>query len=211
MTLPVKDVNLSTSNATRPEQFESLLKAANPDSLEQSEKVSKREQNLYKADRPRLYGQATDDRQYEIKGIQRGDTQLKATIKASADVAEGNLPFELSTIDLYSSRSRVWFGKLYAPTCSGPQEDADQRGRGQDPEAWWKTGKPKARRDQTAGERAHQGGKGRGPAAVKERGYVLMRSWPIWRPSASPEKQTNKLVGIPGGRLQENSTNRYRC
>ncbi|MCP4666286.1 MAG: DNA primase, partial [Deltaproteobacteria bacterium] len=52
-------------------------------------------------------------RQYEIKGIHRGDTQLKITLKASKNV-EANLPFELSTIDLYSSRSRMWFSKLCA-------------------------------------------------------------------------------------------------
>jgi DNA primase catalytic core len=109
--LPVNDVNVYFKRHT-PEQFESLLKEANPQSLEQSEKVSKREQSLYeKTDHGFMVGYG--DRQYEIKGIQRGDTQLKATIKASADVA-GNLPFELSTIDLYSSRSRVWFGKLCA-------------------------------------------------------------------------------------------------
>ena len=60
-------------------------------------------------------------RQYEIKGIQRGDTQLKVTVKASADVA-GNLPFELSTIDLYSSRSRIWFAKLCADLFGAAEE-----------------------------------------------------------------------------------------
>jgi hypothetical protein len=119
VTLPVKDVNIYFKRHT-PEQFEALLKAANPDSLEQSEKVSKRDQSLYKqTDHGFIVGYG--DRQYEIKGIQRGDTQLKATIKASADVA-GNLPFELSTIDLYSSRSRVWFGKLCAALFGAAQE-----------------------------------------------------------------------------------------
>jgi DNA primase catalytic core len=119
VTLPVKDVNIYFKRHT-PEQFESLLKAANPDSLEQSEKVSKREQNLYKpTDHGFMVGYG--DRQYEIKGIQRCDTQLKATIKASADVSS-NLPFELSTIDLYSSRSRVWFGKLCADLFGAAEE-----------------------------------------------------------------------------------------
>jgi hypothetical protein len=115
----IKDVNIYFKRHT-PEQFEALLKAANPDSLEQSEKVSKRDQSLYKqTDHGFIVGYG--DRQYEIKGIQRGDTQLKATIKASADVA-GNLPFELSTIDLYSSRSRVWFGKLCAALFGAAEE-----------------------------------------------------------------------------------------
>jgi DNA primase catalytic core len=109
VTLPVKDVNVFFKRHT-PEEFEELLKKANPGSLEQSEKVRKREQILYKETEHGFmvgYG----ERQYEIKGIQRGDTQLKVTIKASKDI-QGNLPFELSTIDLYSSRSRVWFAKL---------------------------------------------------------------------------------------------------
>jgi DNA primase catalytic core len=119
VTLPVKDVNIYFKRHT-PEQFESLLKAADPESLEQSEKVSKREQSLYRQTGHGFmvgYG----GRQYEIKGIQRGDTQLKATIKASADVAR-NLPFELSTIDLYSSRSRVWFAKLCSDLFGAAQE-----------------------------------------------------------------------------------------
>jgi DNA primase len=67
--LPVKDVNVFFKRHT-PEQFEALLKAANPQSLEQSEKVSKREQSLYQQTEHGFvvgYG----ERQYEIKGIQR--------------------------------------------------------------------------------------------------------------------------------------------
>ena len=60
-------------------------------------------------------------RRYEIKGIQRGDTQLKAAIKALSDVS-GNTPFELSTIDLYSSRSRTWFAKLCADLFGAAEE-----------------------------------------------------------------------------------------
>jgi len=117
--LPDKDVNVFFKRHT-PEEFEALLKKANPQSLEQSDKVSKRRQSLYKETEHGFitgYG----DRQYEIKGIQRGDTQLKVTIKASADVA-ANLPFELSTIDLYSSRSRIWFAKLCADLFTAAQE-----------------------------------------------------------------------------------------
>lgn len=109
--LPVKDVNLYFNRHT-PEEFEALLKQANPRSLEQSDRINNRKQTLYKETNQGFmvgYG----DRQYQVKGIQRGDTQLKATIKASADV-EGNALFELTTIDLYSSRSRTWFGKLCA-------------------------------------------------------------------------------------------------
>ena len=59
-------------------------------------------------------------RQYQVKGIQRGDTQLKATIKVSEDI-EKNKPFELTTIDLYSSRSRHWFAKLCADLFQEPE------------------------------------------------------------------------------------------
>ncbi len=117
--LPVKDVNIYFKRHT-PEEFEALLKEANPKSLEQSDKVTKRSQSLYKETQHGFmvgYG----DRQYEIKGIQRGDTQLKVTIKASKDVT-GSLPFELSTIDLYSSRSRVWFSKLCADLFGASEE-----------------------------------------------------------------------------------------
>ena len=117
--LPVKDVNIYFKRHT-PEQFETLLKAANPQSIEQSEKVSKREQSLY-ADTDHGFIVGYGERQYEIKGIQRGDTQLKVTIKASADVA-GSMPFELSTIDLYSSRSRIWFAKLCADLFAASEE-----------------------------------------------------------------------------------------
>jgi DNA primase len=107
--LPVKDVNIFFKRNTA-EDFEGLLKEANPGALEHSDKVSKRAQSLYKKTAHGfVVGYA--DRQYEIKGIQRGETQLKATVKASKAV-KTSAAFELSTIDLYSSRSRVWFAKL---------------------------------------------------------------------------------------------------
>ncbi|MBA4394818.1 MAG: hypothetical protein C0407_14805, partial [Desulfobacca sp.] len=117
--LPVKDVNVYFNRHT-PEQFETLLKTANPKALEQSDKINNRKQSLYQETEQGFivgYG----DRQYQIKGIQRGDTQLKTTIKASADV-QGNLPFELTTIDLYSSRSRIWFAKLCADLFKASEE-----------------------------------------------------------------------------------------
>ena len=115
----MKDVNIFFKRHT-PEEFEKLLKEANPDSLEQSDNVSKRKQSLYKkTDLGFIVGYS--ERQYDIKGIQRGDTQLKVTIKASKEV-EGNLPFELSTIDLYSSRSRIWFAKLCADLFTASEE-----------------------------------------------------------------------------------------
>ena len=119
VTLPIKDVNLYFKRHT-PEQFESLLKQVNPRSLEQSVNVNNRKQTLYK-ETGHGFIVGFGERQYQIKGIQRGDTQLKATVKASADV-QGNLPFELTTIDLYSSRSRVWFAKLCADLFAAAEE-----------------------------------------------------------------------------------------
>ena len=52
-----------------------------------------------------------DARQYEVKAFARQGTQLKATIKASGDRAQG---FELHTLDLYSARSR----EAYAQACA---------------------------------------------------------------------------------------------
>jgi DNA primase catalytic core len=107
--LPDKDLNIYFQRHT-PEEFEKLLKSANPASIEQSEKLNKRQQTLYREEEHGFtvgYG----ERQYQVKGIQRGDTQLKATIKVAKDVSS-NQPFELTTIDLYSSRSRQWFAKL---------------------------------------------------------------------------------------------------
>ena len=86
------------------------------------------------------------ERQYEIKGIQRADTQLKVTIKASADVAK-NLPFELSTIDLYSSRSRHWFAKLCA-ALFGAKEALVKEDIGKDPSPGRKLQAPRKKKPQ---------------------------------------------------------------
>jgi DNA primase len=121
VSLPVKDVNIFFKRQT-PEELEALLKKANPQALEQSDKISKREQSLYQETEHGFivgYG----DRHYEIKGIQRTDTQLKATVKASKDSSiNSKLPFELSTIDLYSSRSRQWFAKVCADIFGASEE-----------------------------------------------------------------------------------------
>lgn len=52
-------------------------------------------------------------RRYEVKGIARQGTQLRVTVKASARNARDNR-FELSTLDLYSARSRQWFAEQVA-------------------------------------------------------------------------------------------------
>jgi DNA primase catalytic core len=116
--LPDKDINIYFNRHT-PEEFELLLKNANPESVEQSDSLNKRKQTLYKQEEHGFtVGYAK--RQYQVKGIQRGDTQLKATIKVSEDISNSK-PFELTTIDLYSSRSRHWFAKLCADLFAEPE------------------------------------------------------------------------------------------
>jgi len=117
--LPSKDVHLYFKRHT-PEEFENLLKKANPDSLEQSEKVKKRVQTFYK-DTEYGFVVGYGERFYEIKAIQRNDTQLKITIKASRDL-QSNAPFELTTIDLYSSRSRSWLAKACVEIFNASEE-----------------------------------------------------------------------------------------
>jgi len=118
VTLPDKDINIYFNRHT-PEEFEGLLKAANPESVEQSESLNKRKQTFYSREEHGFtVGYAK--RQYQVKGIQRGDTQLKATIKVSEEITSSK-PFELTTIDLYSSRSRQWFAKLCAGLFREPE------------------------------------------------------------------------------------------
>lgn len=110
ITLPDRDLTTYFDRHT-PEEFEKLIRETNPSSIEQSDKVQKRTRTLFEEQEHGFlvgYG----DRQYQIKGVQRGETQLKTTIKVSIDVNDTGLPFELTTIDLYSSRSRQWFARL---------------------------------------------------------------------------------------------------
>ena len=118
--LPDKDINIYFQRHT-PEEFEQLLKSANPQSLETSDKINKRQQSLYREEE-HGFTVGYVDRQYQIKGIQRGDTQLKTTIKASKDITDSTKNFELTTIDLYSSRSRQWFAKLCADLLEAAEE-----------------------------------------------------------------------------------------
>ena len=120
VSLPDKDINIYFNRHT-PEEFEQLLKAANPQSIEQSDSLNKRKQSLYLQEE-HGFTVGFSKRRYQVKGIQRGDTQLKATIKVSQDMStKDNTPFELTTIDLYSSRSRHWFAKLCADLFAEPE------------------------------------------------------------------------------------------
>jgi DNA primase catalytic core len=185
--LPDKDVNVFFKRHT-PEEFEQLLKSSNPRSLEQSAKVRKRVQSLYKQTEHGFivgYG----ERQYEIKGIQRSDTQLKATIKVSKDV-QGSLPFELSTIDLYSSRSRIWFAKLCADLFEAAEElIKEDLGRILTVVEEYKPKEKKATKQELT-------------KAEKEQAFKLLKNPDIFREILSDletmgvtGEQTNKLVG----------------
>ncbi len=117
--LPVGNIDTFFKKHT-PEEFERLLKEAGTDIQKQSGKLDKHRQTLF-WHTEHGFITAYGERQYEIKGIQRGDTQLKAVVKASSDVT-GSVPFELSTIDLYSTRSRTWFGKQCANLFGASEE-----------------------------------------------------------------------------------------
>lgn len=119
VSLPEKDVNIFFKRHT-PEEFEQLLRDANPESVEQSGSLEKRKQTLYREE-AHGFMVAFAKRYYQVKGIQRSDTQLKATIKVSLK-PESTKDFELTTIDLYSSRSRSWFAKL----CAGLFQEVEE-------------------------------------------------------------------------------------
>lgn len=116
VTLPVKDCNLFFEDHG-PEEFEQLLREARPEKAVTGES---RRQSMYRAEE-RGFRVGYGHRQYQIKGIQKGGTQLKATIKAASDLTNSSKEFELTTIDLYSSRSRTWFAKLCAGLFNEPE------------------------------------------------------------------------------------------
>ncbi len=116
LTLPVKDCNLFFMDHG-PEEFEQLLKDARP---EKSLTGESRRQSMYRVEE-RGFRVGYGNRQYQIKGIQKGGTQLKVTIKASSDLNNSSREFELTTIDLYSSRSRTWFAGLCAGLFNEPE------------------------------------------------------------------------------------------
>ncbi len=116
VTLPVKDCNLFFEDHG-PAEFEQLLGDARPEKAVSGES---RRQSMYRAEE-RGFRVGYGRRQYQIKSIQKGGTQLKATIKASTDLNNSSKEFELTTIDLYSSRSRAWFAKLCAGLFNEPE------------------------------------------------------------------------------------------
>lgn len=112
--LPIKDVN-DYFLKFKAGDFEELLKEANPQSVETGDSSSLgilKQERFYE---PTEWGfiLAYGKREYEIKGIARMGTQLKATIKASLNI-KGPDKFQITTLDFYSLRSREWFAKVVA-------------------------------------------------------------------------------------------------
>ncbi len=123
--LPEKDANAFFLRHT-PEELEQLLKQANPKSLTRSAHVAKRGEEAFTVTE---HGFAVrfGGRSYEAKGIARTDTQLKVTLKAVRSDLRSSVgdveapggagrrpPFELTTLDLYSARSREIHAKTLA-------------------------------------------------------------------------------------------------
>lgn len=85
--------------------FNELLVEANP----KAKAAVKEEKNYYRATD---YGFAamTGGRRYEVRGITRRDTRLKATVKGIAG-AKTKQRFHVDTVDFYSARSRAFLVK----------------------------------------------------------------------------------------------------
>ncbi|MBK7973186.1 MAG: toprim domain-containing protein [Deltaproteobacteria bacterium] len=124
--LPEKDANAFFLRHT-PEELEQLLKRANPKNLERSVHVAKRGEEGFTLTE-HGFAVTFGARRYEAKGIARTDTQLKVTLKAMKStpvagnaVSDAEAPsgtarraFELTTLDLYSARSREIHAKTLA-------------------------------------------------------------------------------------------------
>src|SRR3990167_3412317 len=109
--LPTKDAN-DYFRKYRKEEFEQLIKEANPSSVEESENHYTKEERFYEETPGGGFIVAYGKREYEIKSVARGGTQLKATIKASLNIKNPNNRFQITTLDLHSLRSREWFAKI---------------------------------------------------------------------------------------------------
>ncbi|MBF0107133.1 MAG: toprim domain-containing protein [Deltaproteobacteria bacterium] len=103
-----KDINEYFCKGHSADDFKDLLKSTSkkiPDEVIQPVKTE-RFYEITEHGFKISYGQ----REYEVKGISRQGTQLKATIKASSDLTGER--FQITTLDFYSLRSREWFAKV---------------------------------------------------------------------------------------------------
>jgi DNA primase catalytic core len=99
----INDFFLLTAKA--PEQFKELLNQAKPDAYQA---VKKEKEEVIKTD----YGftMTTDGRKYEVRGILKNDSKLKATVKGIVQ-QKSNRRLHVDTVDFYSARSRTYLIK----------------------------------------------------------------------------------------------------
>lgn len=115
------DVNVFfQSNPAAAATFEHLLKAANPRASIRSDKALKHEQKHYEKTESGFIVQY-DHRRYEVRGINKDNLKLRATIKAIKQGAD-KPRFHLDTVDLYSNRSRSFYAKACAMLFSETEE-----------------------------------------------------------------------------------------
>lgn len=116
--------------------FEKLLRAANPRTAIRSDKVIAHEERRYETT-PTGFIVEYGTRRYELRGITKDGTRLKATIKAQpsrvpSPESEKSSPvtrhaslvtrFHLDTVDLYSNSRRLSFAKACAGLFSEKEE-----------------------------------------------------------------------------------------
>lgn len=101
-------------------EFEQMIQQHSANSVEKDEVTRLRSERFYETTDTGFivaYGK----REYEVKGIAQQGTQLKATIKASLDIKRQGR-FQITTLDLYSLRSREWFSKVVSELINERQE-----------------------------------------------------------------------------------------
>jgi DNA primase catalytic core len=99
----INDFFLLTAKA--PQRFKELLNQANPDAYQA---VKKEKEKVIKTD----YGftMTTDGRKYEVRGLLKNDSKLKATVKGIVQ-EKSKRRLHVDTVDFYSARSRTYLIK----------------------------------------------------------------------------------------------------
>ncbi|MBF0104861.1 MAG: toprim domain-containing protein [Deltaproteobacteria bacterium] len=106
--LPCKDINDYFCKGHSADDFKNLLKSTAKKIPDEAIQPVKKERFYEITEHGFKISYA--QREYEVKGISRQGTQLKATIKASSDLTGER--FQITTLDFYSLRSRDWFAKV---------------------------------------------------------------------------------------------------
>lgn len=115
--------NLFSLTADGKEKFLELLRQANPENLKGV--VEEKQDSETKADSytPTDSGfiATLSGRRYEVRGIAKGDSKLKATVKGIGDNG-GKKRFHVDTVDFYSARSRAYLIKGLCDLFNDPDE-----------------------------------------------------------------------------------------